>query len=208
MEGGDLGGGKSTRAACDGFICFEDEAGFTRRPPKARTWGRRGVTPVVRTSGRRSGRVSVAGLIAMRPGSRSRLCHRLQLHTGRKGERRSMSEEDYISLIDGIHQLVRAPIVLVWDRLNTHVSHVMRELTASRDWLTVFILPAYAPELNAVEFLRAHIKRSLANLATVALDRLEILVRNRLKRLQYRPDVLNGFLAGTGLALDLPPPSP
>ncbi|WP_176986483.1 hypothetical protein [Streptomyces sp. 2231.1] len=38
-----------------------------------------------------------------------------------------------------------------------------------------------APELNALEYLWAHIKRSLA---TVALDRLEALVGNRLKRLQ------------------------
>ncbi|MEU6974307.1 transposase [Kitasatospora aureofaciens] len=180
MDGGDLGGGKSARAACDGWLCFEDEAGFTRRPPKGRTWGRRGVTPVVRVGGRGSGRVSVAGLIAMRPGSRTRLCHRLRRHTGRKGERRSLSERDYIGLIDGIHQLVKAPILLVWDRLNTHVSHAMRDLINARDWLTVFILPAYAPELNAVEYLWAHVKRSLANLASVALDRLETLVRNRL----------------------------
>jgi len=39
----------------------------------------------------------------------------------------------------------------------------------------------------------------LANLAVVALDRLEALVRSRLKRLQYRPDALDGFIAGTGL---------
>ncbi|MFB7079820.1 IS630 family transposase [Streptomyces sp. NPDC056308] len=63
-----------------GYICFEDEAGFTRRPPRGRTWGRRGRTPVVTVSGRRSGRLSVAGLIAMRPGSRTRLCHRLRTH--------------------------------------------------------------------------------------------------------------------------------
>ncbi|GAA1962957.1 hypothetical protein GCM10009738_42890 [Kitasatospora viridis] len=35
----------------------------------------------------------------------------------------------------------------------------------------------------------------------VALDRLEALVRNRLKRPQYQPDTLNGFIAGTGLTL-------
>jgi hypothetical protein len=208
VEGGDLGTGKTTRAACQGWICFEDEAGFTRRPPTGRTWGRRGTTPVVKVCGRGSGRVSVAGLIAMRPGSRTRLCHRLRRHTGRKGERRSLSERDYIGLLDGMHELVKAPLVLVWDRLNTHVSHAMRDLINTRDWLTVFILPAYAPELNPVEYLWAHIKHSLANLTSVALDRLETLVRNRLKRLQYRPDVLDGFFAGTGLSLDLPPPSP
>ncbi|MGW7674679.1 transposase, partial [Streptomyces sp. NPDC054775] len=183
---------------------LSDEAGFTRRPPRGRTWGRRGHTPVVTVSGRRSGRLSVAGLIAIRPGSRTRLCHRLRTHPAGKGTRRSMGERDFIALIDGTHQLVKAPIVLVWDRLNTHVSHAMRKLIAEREWLSVFLLPAYSPDLNPVEWVWAHVKRSLANLAVVALDRLETLVRNRLKRLQYRPHTLNGFIAGTGLTLNDP----
>ncbi len=155
-------------------------------------------------SGRRSGLLSVAGLIAVRPGARTRLCHRLITHPAGKGQRRSMGERDFIALIDGVHQLVKAPIVLVWDRLNTHVSRTMDELIAQRTWLTVFLLPAYSPDFNPVEWVWAHVKRSLANLAVMALDRLEALVRNRLKRLQYRPDTLDGFIAGTGLSLDIP----
>jgi transposase len=143
-------------------------------------------------------------MIAMRPGSRTRLCHRLRTHRAGKGKRRSMGEWDFIALIDGVHQLIKAPIVLVWDRLNTHVSRAMGELIAEREWLTVFLLPAYSPDLNPVEWVWAHVKRSLANLAVVALDRLEALVRNRLKRLQYRSSILDGFIAGTGLTLDEP----
>ncbi len=94
--------------------------------------------------------------------------------------------------------------MLVWDRLNTHVSRVMRELIAERAWLTVFLLPAYSPDLNPVEGVWAHVKRSLANLAVMDLDQLEVLVRTRLKRLQYRSGTLDGFIAGTGLALDDP----
>lgn len=94
----------------------------------------------------------------------------------------------------------------MWDRLNTRVSRAMRKMIDERDWLAVFPLPVYAPELNPVEGLWAHVKRSLAHLASVALDRLETLVRNRLKRLQYRPAILDGFLAGTGLDFDPPPP--
>ncbi|WSP93539.1 transposase [Streptomyces sp. NBC_01233] len=176
-----------SRPACTDRTCFEDEAGFTRWPPRGRTWGRRGRTPVVTVSGRRSGRLSVAGLIAVRPGSRTRLCHRFRTHPAGKGTRRSMSERDFIALIDGTHHLVRAPIVLVWDRLNTHVSRRMQVLVAERDWLTVFLLPAYSPDLNPVEGVWAHVKCSLANLAVMALDRLETLVPNRHKRLQYRP---------------------
>ncbi|MER7469011.1 transposase [Streptomyces sp. NPDC097981] len=199
-----MGGGKRARAACGGYICFEDEAGFTRRPPRGRSWGRRGVTPQVTVSGRRSGRLSVAGLIATRPGSRTRLSYRLISHPAGKGKRRSMGERDFTALVDGVHQLVKAPIVLVWDRLNTHVSRAMRQVIDEREWLTVFLLPAYSPDLNPVEGVWAHVKRSLANLAVVALDRLETLVRNRIKRLQYRPDTLDGFIAGTSLTLDAP----
>nr|WSX54043.1 transposase [Streptomyces sp. NBC_00974] len=98
-----------------------------------------------------------------------------------------MSQQDFIALLDGAHQLVQAPIVLVWDRLNTHVSRKMQGLVAEREWLTAFLLPAYSPDLNPVEWVRAHVERSLANHAVMALDRLETLVRNRLKSLQYRP---------------------
>ncbi|MFF2007380.1 transposase [Kitasatospora sp. NPDC058201] len=107
-----------------------------------------------------------------------------------------------------MYHLVRAPDRAGVGPAEHHVSHAMRGLIGARDWLTVFVLPGYAPELNAVEYLWAHVKRSLANLASVALDRLETLVRNRLKRLQYRSDTLNGFIAATALSLDLPPPSP
>jgi transposase len=74
--------------------------------------------------------------------------------------------------------------VLVRDSLNTHVSRRMRELVAERAWLTVFLLPAYSPDLNPVEWIQAHVKRSLANLAVMALCHLKALVRNRLKCLQ------------------------
>ncbi|MFF0110999.1 transposase [Streptomyces hirsutus] len=187
-------------------MCFEDEAGRQQRPPTGRTWGRRGRTPVVTVSGRRSGRISLAGLIALRPGSRTRLCYRLRVHHGRRGERRSLSETDYMRLVDSVHQLLRAPIVLVWDRLGTHISKTMRQLVAARPWLTVFLLPAYAPELNPVEGVWAHCRHRLANLTAGTVDRLEVLVRNRLKRLQYRPATLDGFMTETGLQLDSPPP--
>nr|WP_073952770.1 hypothetical protein [Streptomyces kebangsaanensis] len=80
-------------------------------------------------------------------------------------------------------QTVKASIVPVGDRLNTHVSRKMRALVAERGWLTVFLLPAYPPDPYPVEGAWAHVRRSLASLAA-ALDRLETLVRNRLERLR------------------------
>lgn len=63
----------------------------------------------------------------------------------------------------------------------------MRELIDAREWLTVFLLPAYSPDLNPVDGVWAHVKHTLADPAVVVLDRLETLVCNWLKRLQYRP---------------------
>ena len=93
------------------------------------------------------------------------------------------------------------PIVLVWDNLNTHVSAAMTELVAARPWLTVFRLPPYAHELNPVESVWAHLKRSLANLTKHDIAELTALVKARLRRMQHRPGLLAGFLASTGLDL-------
>jgi transposase len=89
----------------------------------------------------------------------------------------------------------------VWDNLNTHVSAAMAEIVAVRPWLTVFRLPPYAHELNPVEPVWAHLKRSLANLTKHNITELTALVKTRLRRMQYRPSLLEGFLASTGLDL-------
>jgi hypothetical protein len=49
----------------------------------------------------------------------------------------------------------------------------------------------------------SHLKRSLANLAKRNLAQLTTLVKTRLRRMQYRPGLLDGFLAST--VLDLTP---
>jgi putative transposase len=194
-------------AATGAWICFEDEAGQNLRPPKARTWARRGHTPVVAVSGKGSGRVSVAGLVCLRPGARARLFYRVRIHRGRKGERRSMSEADYAGLIAAAHHQLHAPVILVWDNLNTHLSAAMRTFTEShRDWLTVIQLPAYAPELNPAEGVWANMKNGLGNLAARDVSELAAIVKHRLKRIQYRPALISGFLAQTGLSLEPEPP--
>ena len=45
------------------------------------------------------------------------------------------------------------------------------------------------------------LKRSLANLTKQNIDQLTALVKTRLRRMQYRPGLLDGFLAGTRLDL-------
>jgi len=203
----DLGEGTRLAAATGAWIVFEDEAGQNLRPPKARTWARRGRTPVVTVSGKGSGRVSVAGLVCLKPGSRGHLFYRMRIHRGRKGERRSMSEAGYAGLIAAAHQELHAPVVLIWDNLNTHISATMRKFVSSHpDWLTEVRLPACAPDLNPAEGVWANMKNGLGNLAARDVDQLAAIIRNRLKRIQYRPELIGGFLAQTGLTLQPGPP--
>ena len=162
---------------------------------------------MVRVSGKGSGRVSAAGLVCLKPGARGHLYYRVRIHRGRKGERRSMSEEDYAGLITAAHQELQAPVILIWDRLNTHVSAVMRAFISSHPgWLTEVRLPAYAPDLNPVEGAWANMKNGLGNLAVRDADQLAAIMKSRLKRIQYRPALIEAFLAQAGLTLEPQPP--
>jgi putative transposase len=49
----------------------------------------------------------------------------------------------------------------------------------------------------------SNLKRSLANLTKHNIGQLTALVKTRLRRMQYRPGLLDGFLAKTGLDLTL-----
>ena len=157
---------------------------------------------MVKVTGTSNKRVSIAALIAVKPGCRPRLVYRVHTGTGRGATRRKgFSEADYARLPGAAHQQLGGPLVVVWDNLNTHVSAAMAELVTARGWLTICQLPAYAPELNPAEAVWSHLKRSLANLAKRNLAQLTALVKTRLKRMQYRPRLLEGFLASTGLDL-------
>ncbi|XLE01685.1 transposase [Streptomyces sp. 184] len=114
--------------------------------------------------------------------------------------RKSSTWKDYRDLIQTAHHQLNGPIVLVWGHLNTHLAAGMRRYIAAREWLTVFQLPPYAPDLNPVEGIWSVLRRStLANRAFATPDDLTTTVRQGLRRLQYRPDVLDGCLTGTGL---------
>jgi DDE superfamily endonuclease len=135
VAAGDVAGGKRTAADLGAWLIFEDESGQGLRPPKGRTWGRRGATPVVKVTGAHNTRVSLAALIAVKPGCRPRLIYRVH-RSRRQGtdRRKGFTETDYARLLDAAHQQLGGPLVVVWDNLNTHVSAAMAELIAARDW--------------------------------------------------------------------------
>jgi len=155
----------------------------------------------MRVRGRSRRRLSVAALACYKPGHRPRLIYRPSRDVRPDG-RKSFAWTDYRDLIQAAHRQLGGPIVLVWDNLNTHLAAGLRAWIDARDWLIVYQLPAYAPDLNPVEGIWSVLRRTTqANRAFTDPDDLVTAVRQGLRQLQYRPDVLHGCLAGTGLAL-------
>ncbi|MFE1752866.1 transposase [Streptomyces anandii] len=203
MEEGDLAAGKSIAAERGAWIVFEDEAGQSMTPPRARTWGRIGQTPVVRVRGRGSGRVSIAGMTCYKPGERSRLIYAIREYRGRKDEPKGFGWRDFRDLIVRARIQLGGPIVLVWDNLRLHLTAGMRAfIETNAEWLTVFHLPTYALDLNPQEGIWALVKREIGNLAAGDLTQITRAVRHRLKRIQYRPELVDGCLATTGMTLE------
>ena len=197
-----MAGYKSTARDLGAFICFEDEAGQGLRPPKGRTRAPRGARPVVRVRGAGGGRVSIAGVACYRPGDRPHLFYHLLVYRRRKGEAKGFSWQDYRDLIIAAHRQLSAPLVWCWDNLNIHLAPELADFIAeNKAWLRVYRLPAYAPELNPVEPGWSNLKRSLANLVKQDIGQLTALVRTRLRRMQYQPGLLEGFLAKPRLDL-------
>ncbi|MFC1436639.1 transposase [Streptacidiphilus sp. N1-10] len=175
-------------------------------PPTARTWSPRGVTPIVRVRGRSQRRISIAALTGYKQGERSRLIHRPIIHQDHKsGGRRSFAWTDYRDLLADAHQQLGKPIVLVWDNLNLHRDRRLREFIDAQDWLTVHYLPPYAPQLNPVEGIWSLLRRRCqANTAFTDPTHLMRALRRGLRQVQYRPDLIDGCLAGTGLTMTTP----
>jgi len=196
---------KSVAAAWGAWVVFVDEAGRNLRPPKGWTWAPRGQTPILGVPGSGSGRVSIAGLVCVKQGMRTRLIYRTITYHRRKGEPKGFGPGDLTALLSAARQQLGGPIMVVWDGLPAHVCAATRAfIDAHTDWLLVYRFPAYAPELNPAEGVWACLRDKLLNLAVDGIDQLTLVIRSKLKQMQYQPTLLDGFVAETGLSLQPP----
>ncbi len=132
-------------------------------------------------------------------GTKARLCFHLQPD--------SYDTDSLISVLEQLAGFYRGQrVVLLWDGLSSHWSYKMgTHLATQRDWLTVERLPAYAPELNPVEFLWANLKGKggeLANFAGDSVAEVADQAQHGIERVCESDSLVVGFLAHTGLKLD------
>ncbi|MGW5251372.1 hypothetical protein ACWEQN_48465 [Streptomyces sp. NPDC004129] len=184
--------GKRTVQLLGAWIVFEDEAGQDLKPGKGRTWSRRGRTPMVKVVGKGSGWVLMAGMICVRPGHETRLIYRTQTYRGRTGEKKGFRAREFADLLtSACRQLGDVPADRGVGQRQYPSRQVLGEFCERDcDWLTIVKLPLCAPDLNPVEGVWAHVKKSLANLAPRAVEDLTPLVKNRLRDIQRRAELV------------------
>jgi len=108
-------------------------------------------------------------MVCYRPGERPRLFYQLRAYRRRKGEPKGFTWQDYRDLIIATHRQLAAPLVWCWDNLNIHLDPELAGFaTQNAEWLRIYRLPAYAPELNPAEGIWSLLKRAIANFAPSA----------------------------------------
>jgi hypothetical protein len=120
-----------------------------------------------------------------------------------RGEAKGFTWQDYPDLILAAHHSLPAPLIWCRDNLNIHLAPELAEFAAeNKEWPRIYRLPAYTPDMNPAEGIWSPLKRSMANFAAADLDGLVRIVKRKLKKIRYRPHLIDGCLAGTGLKLE------
>ena len=127
-------------------IFFLDEAGFSSEPVLGKTYGLKGKTPVVPTSGQRQ-KVSAISAVTAKGGFWS------QVYTG------MLNAARFVEFLRDFRRGGRGKVFLVVDGHPSHHARVVqRYVSGTRGQLELHFLPPYAPDLNPDEFVWQHAK--------------------------------------------------
>lgn len=175
-------------------LAFEDESGISERPVVRKTWALKGKTPVIASSGSWKN-LTMAGLLIFTPrGNNPHVLFRLQPG--------SMDKNDFVELLKDIKTEMKGKkLLLIWDGLPAHKASLVRDYIASQKrWLRVERYPAYAPELNPVEFLWSLMKtKDLAHLPPKGLSNLKCAVKRSFRRIGEDAALLKNCLCKAGV---------
>jgi transposase len=162
-------------------IIFIDESGLSERPHRVRTWAPRGQTPVLQYHFNWKVLAAAAGITWWN------FYFRLYPGTIRAPQ-----------VIDFLRHLLRhlhGKLLVVWDGLPAHRARLVSEFIAAQHGrLAVEWLPAYAPELNPVEYIWGYCKHhELPNFCPHDFAQLSYQARRALRRMRRRPTLVRSF---------------
>ena len=130
------------------MIFFLDEAGFQSDPPLGRTYGLKGETPVVKTSGQRQS-INVISAVNAR-GAFGAVTYEGKLNA-----------ESFVLFLRNFMKGRSGKVFLVLDGHPAHKAKMVKKYVESLDGrLELHPLPTYAPDLNPDEFVWSYMKNN------------------------------------------------
>ncbi len=160
---------------------FIDESGLSERPHRCRTWSPRGQTPVLQYHFNWKKLSAVAGVTWWN--------FYFRLYPG------SIRSPQVVNFLTHLMRHLPGNLLIIWDGLKSHRSRMVRDyVKAQQGRLWIEFLPAYAPELNPVEYLWGYWKtHELPNLCPKTFDQLSHHARRALRRMRRRPKLVTAF---------------
>lgn len=163
-------------------------------PVVRRTWAPRGRTPILIQRGRSHQKVSAIAALSIAPRRR-----RVGLYFSLLADA-NITADRVIRFVRELRRQLQKPMIIVWDRSNTHRAKIVNRFFARGSTLHRESFPPYAPDLNPVEMIWGHLKgHSMANFAAMDVQTLGRTTRYHATRLRRRKDLLRSFLYATPL---------
>jgi transposase len=164
-------------------IYFGDAAHFRSDHHSGRTWGKRGQTPVIETTGARHG-MSLISAITSRG-------HMRFMIVG-KG---SVNAEVFIEFLKRLIAGVKRTIFLIVDRGSAHRAKKTKAFVESLGGkLRLFFLPPYSPDRNPDELVWKHLKAdTVGRMVVTDKDDFKSKVRSSMRQLQNDPEKIRSF---------------
>lgn len=197
MEAGRIPGDKKKAQDRGATLVFLDESGYLLNPTVRRTYAPCGETPILKAWDRHD-RISAIGAITVSP-----IQQRLNLYVTLLGDDANADARDTVRFLRQIHQHIRGPLTIVWDRGNIHDrAGVVQDYLTQHPEIVTECFPAYAPELNPEELVWQHTKYSrLPNFAANSTIVLRRKLADEFRILSKQPEMLRSFIQHTELPL-------
>src|SRR6266446_3199260 len=164
-------------------IFFGDAAHMRSDHHSGRTWGKKGETPVVETTGARHGMSLISAITA-------------------RGHMRFMIKEKggvnaavFIEFLKRMIAGAKRPIFLIVDRGPAHIAKKTKAFVESLNGrLRLFYLPPYSPDRNPDELVWKHLKADTVGRTSItSLDDFKTKVKSSMLSLQRNPEKVRSF---------------
>ena len=171
-----------------GKIFFLDEAGFQSDPPLGRTYGLKGQTPVVITSGQRQSLNVISAVNA-------RGEFWATTYTGK------LNAESFVAFLEDFMKGQDGKVFLVLDSHPAHKAKRVNEYVGSLGGrLELHPLPTYSPDLNPDEFVWSHMKNNGVSKKPLRKNEsLQARIDEDLNNIKAKPELVRSFFGAASV---------